>query len=138
MKKLNFFFIAVITVLTLLSASNCNGNSNNPDDKEDPIDNPDPVTPPDPVIQDGTVKLYSAPAGLPANVKGVRHSVSINGQECFVYRTEATGGGIEYGQVYPEYVYFDFEEEGRIAIDVTANYDLSSVDNLPRHVSMKP
>ena len=112
MKKLNIFFIAVIALLTLLSASNCNGNNTNPDDPVDPIDNTDPVTPPEPVIEDGTVKLYPAPASLPSNVKGARHSVSVAGQDCFVYRTDATGGGKEYGQVFPEYIYFDFEKRG--------------------------
>ena len=86
-------------------------------------------------VPDGSVKLYDAPAGLPANVKGSRHKVYIDGQDCFVYRTEATGGGKEYGQVYPEYVYFDYEEEGRITVEVTTNYDLQSVEILPsRHM----
>ena len=89
-------------------------------------------------VPDGSVKLYDAPAGLASNVKGSRHKVSIDGQECFVYRTEATGGGREYGSVYPEYVYFDYENEGRITVEVTANYDLHSVEILPSRHSITP
>lgn len=99
----------------------------------------EPVNPPDTVVVvNGTVKLYDAPAGLAANVRGSRHKVSVAGKECFVYRTEATGGGKEYGQVYPEYVYFDFEEEGIITVDVTTTYDLTSVEVLPSRQEIVP
>lgn len=90
------------------------------------------------VIPDGTVKVYDAPVGLLANVKGSKHKVSVEGQDVFVFRTEATGGGQEYGTVYPEYAFFDYETEGRITIKVTANYNVSNVEILPSRYNIIP
>ena len=129
--------IVVLTALLALSASNCSGPKPDPEEVPD-TPAPGPDTPPDVVIPDGSVKLYPAPEGLPGNVKGVRHSVTIAGQECFVYRTEATGGGKEYGQVFPEYVYFDFEEEGKITIEVTPTYAVSTVEIQPSRYGIVP
>lgn len=143
MKKLNILGFILLAALTILPASNCNRPEKDPQQQTDP-ENKDPQTQPDPEEEpekppvDGTVKLYDAPQGLPANVKGVRHKVTVAGQDCFVYRTEATGGGKEYGQVYPEYVYFDFEQEGHIEIEVTTTYDVSAVEVLPSRQAIVP
>ncbi len=87
---------------------------------------------------DGTVLLYDAPEGLAENVKGMDHKVSVNGDKCFVYRTEATGGGKEYGQVYPEYVFFDFEKQGNVLIEIEAMYDVKTVEILPSRHGIVP
>ena len=143
MKKLNILGFILLAAFTLLPASNCDrpekdpqeqGEQENKDPQEKPGDDDSPQKP----LVDGTVKLYDVPQGLPANVKGVRHKVKVAGQDCFVYRTEATGGGKEYGQVYPEYVYFDFEQEGRIEIEVTTTYDVSAVEVLPSRQAIVP
>ncbi len=82
-------------------------------------------------LPEATVKIYPQPDGLPQEVKGVNHTVYVNGQKCPVYRTEATGGGKEYGQVFPEYVYFDIEDEGAVSIVVAANYPVKNAEILP-------
>lgn len=79
----------------------------------------------------GSATLYPQPDGLADNVKGCLHHVSVNGEPCAVYRTEAVGGGREYGQVYPEYVYFDYNKEGRLHIEVKADYPVSRAEILP-------
>jgi len=136
--KMNLLAIAAI-MAGLFAA--CNPQPVDPVDTDgDEPEVVDPVTPedPEPVIEDGTVKLYDAPLGAPSSIQGKRHKVKVCGEDCFVYRTEATGGGKEYGQVYPEYVYFDFEKVGRITIEVSTTYDLQTVEIQPSRHGIVP
>lgn len=132
MKMLMLYFLLLITFSCCTPAEKVtdNGDGTGTDGTEN-IQKPE-------VIPDGTVKIHDMPAGLPANCKGVKHRVSVEGQDCFVFRTEATGGGKEYGQVFPEYVFFDFEEEGRITINVKADYNVSNVAVLPSRFNIVP
>lgn len=127
----------LLFTLMIMSCSCCTPaekpSEKNPGDQTGKPDQDVPV-----VIPDGTVKLYDAPPGLMSQVKGTKHKVSVEGQDCFVFRTEATGGGQEYGQVFPEYVFFDYETEGRITIKVTANYNVSNVAVLPSRHNIVP
>ncbi len=75
-----------------------------------------------------SLTLYPAPKGLPAEVVGKNYTVLVNNQESFVYRTEATGT-MDYGSVFPEYTYFDFE--GYVDITVTPNYTVHTAEILP-------
>lgn len=134
MKKI--FSLALSSILCLTF---CTG-SIDPKTEETPGDNP--VVTPDPPAPEppkaGTAKLYPAPEGLPSNVTGTKHRVKINGESCAVYQTEATGAGKEYGNVYPEYVYFDFDEDGYQVIEVVTNYDFTSVEIQPSRHNITP
>ena len=72
--------------------------------------------------------IYPVPEGLEENVKGTRHSVKVNGQNSFVYQSEVT---IRSGYVsgFAEYTSFDFS--GKVTVEVTANYAVSTVEILP-------
>lgn len=130
MKLLLLYFALAISFSCCTPAEGAVGEGDKPGTEGDK-----PVVPD---IPDGTVKLYDMPTGLMSNCKGTKHKVYVEGTECFVYRTEATGGGKEYGTVYPEYVFFDYEEEGRITIKVSANYNVSNVEILPSRFNIVP
>lgn len=122
-----FVSIAMSTILFLAGCSDKavkdnegNGGSDNEGDEP---------------VETEYLQLYPAPGNLAQNVIGMDHSVWVNDQSCFVYRTEATGGG-DYGSVYPEYAYFDFK--GSVAIKVKPNYSVSSVEILPSRAQIVP
>lgn len=86
-------------------------------------------------VQTEFLQLYPAPANLAQNVKGIDHTVWVNDEACFVYRTEATGIA-DYGTVYPEYAYFDFK--GSVAVKVKPESTVNSVEILPSRAGITP
>lgn len=128
-----------LLLMLLIGSFSCCTPADEPSDNSGNTNGENTEKPKEPVvIPDGTVKVHEAPQGLMSTVKGTKHKVFVEGQECFVFRTEATGGGQEYGQVFPEYAFFDYEEEGRITIKVTANYNVSNVAVLPSRYNIIP
>jgi hypothetical protein len=120
---------ALMATVGIVGLFCCCCNDNKPFPQPEP--EPQPASP-------GTVKLYARPEGLAENVVGIDHTVWVNGRTCPVYRTEATGGGVEYGQVFPEYVYFDFDKTGPVSIVVKTAYTPSNVEVQPSRAGITP
>ncbi len=72
--------------------------------------------------------IYPVPEELEENVKGSRHTVKVNGKDSFVYQTEVTVGA-NYLSGFAEYTAFDFS--GKVTVEVTAHYAVTSVEILP-------